>query len=232
MKFVFSVLSFALMAVGFSQEKAPKALADYLQPGISVKGDVVVVVPPDEIKTYIKKVDEARRADPEWFREHSKSAKPGIPLPFHEKLGLTKTEYAEYRKLWDQRKMEPVPRGQVILRLEEANGKWLIRASGPAWEFTTMRYDPKADTFTSINGAMKRIEDVKADKDSILGAWSGKEWKMENADGISITKENLAIGKLDDGSYGLLIYRLQEISPKGIRLDDKSLIVRFAIKRE
>lgn len=236
MKTVFSVACLSLIPLASSllaQDKAPAVFADYLQPNVAVKGEVVAVVPPDEIQAYIDKVDEVRKSDPGWFEEYSKNAKPGVPLPYHEKLGLSKAEYEEYLKLWDQRKMEALPQGELVVRLEPASdNRWRIRVSGPGSDITTMFYNPKDDTYTSTSGVMKRIEDIKADKRSILGEWTGKEWKMELNDGFGITKENLAIGKLTDGSYGLLVYRIQEVSSTGTRLFDKSMVIRFAIKRD
>lgn len=232
MKHLITLFSLALLTFSPGQEKTPAVFSDYLQSGVPVKGEVVLVVPPEEIQQYIDKVEKARKADPEWFSEYSKNAKAGIPLPFHEKLGLSEKEYAEYIKLWDQRAMEPVPKGQLIVQLEEKNEKWRIRATGPASELTTMFYDPKTDKFTTISGTLDRIEDIKADKRSILGAWTGKEWKMEVDDGFGITKENLAIGKLADESYGLIVYRIQEVSHTGRRLFDKSMVVRFTVKKK
>lgn len=232
MKTLISLFSIGLLVFSSAQDKAPATFADYLQLNTPVKGEIVVVVPPEEIQTYIDKVDKVRLSDPEWFQEFSKNAPSGVPLPFHEKLGLTKTEYDEYRKLWDQRKMEPVPRGELILRLEEKAGKFRIRASGAASELTTMFYDPKADTYTTTSGTLKRIEDIKANKDSILGAWTGKEWKMETDDGFGITKENIAIGKLTNGDFGLIVYRIQEVTRSGSRIFDKSMVIRFAVKRD
>ncbi|MGJ8725447.1 MAG: hypothetical protein ACSHYB_12890 [Roseibacillus sp.] len=227
----FLLLSLLFTLSTSAQEKAPAVFADYLVPDVAVKGEIVAVVPPEEIEKYIAKVDEVRKTDPEWFEEYSKNAKPGIPLPYDEKLGLSKTEYEEYLKLWDKREMKPLPQGELIVRLEKAGERWRIRVTGQGSDITTMFYDPKADTYTTTSGTLNRIEDIKADKRSILGEWTGKEWKMEANDGFGITKENLAIGKLSDGSYGLLVYRIQEVSEKGRRLFDKSMVIRFAVKR-
>lgn len=199
---------------------------------MAVKGNIVVVVPPEEIQKYIETVEASAKKDPEWFSEYSKNAKPGIPLPYNDKLGLSEKEYADYLKLWDARAMEPVPQGELIVRLEKSDsGHWMIRVTGQGSELTTMRYDEKADTFTSVSGTLERIDDIKADKLSILGAWTGKEWKMQLEDGFGSTKENLAIGKLSDNSYGLLVYRLQEASSSGRRLFDKSMVIRFALQK-
>ena len=228
---IFLLLSLLFTISAFAQEKAPAVFADYLVPNVAVKGELVAVVPPEEIEKYIDKVDIIRKKDPEWFAEYSKNAKPGIPLPYDEKLGITKAEYEDYLKLWDQREMKPLPQGELIVRLEKAGERWRIRVTGQGSDITTMFYDPKADTYTTTSGVLKRIADIEADKRSILGEWTGKEWKMELNDGFGITKENLAIGKLADGSYGLLVYRIQEVSETGRRLFDKSMVIRFVVKR-
>jgi hypothetical protein len=64
---------------------------------------------------------------------------------------------------------------------------------------------------------------------SILGGWTGKEWKFEEETSLSKLKENFAIGKTSDGKYNLLVYRAQELTSSGKRLLDKSLVVRIPI---
>ena len=76
---------------------------------------------------------------------------------------------------------------------------------------------------------MKRLDEIKVDKDSILGEWTGSEWKFEEETTLGKTKENLAIGRYVDNKYGLIVYRVQEISSEGTRLLDKSMVIRFAI---
>ena len=94
--------------------------------------------------------------NPDWFREYSTDAKPGVPLPYHENLGLTQDEYTKYIELWDQRKMQPVPKGEVAIRLEQAKeGEWVIRVSGLGTPFSLLRYYEKTDEVRSTNGMMK-----------------------------------------------------------------------------
>lgn len=218
-----------LMATASSVDaasKAPKLLAAYLTKDKAVTGEVGLVVPPKEINKYIAKVQAAAKKDKAWHTEYAKKAKPGIPLPWHEKLGLTKEEYAEYLKLWDQRKFKAVQ--QVVIRLEEPKPEeWMIRVSGVGMSISLLRYNPKTGSFKSPNGELKRIEDIDAEASSILGAWKGQEWRYENNTEFISTKENLAIGQHKDGKSCLLIYRLQE-STSGHRLADKSLVIRFS----
>lgn len=218
----------ALMPISAQSDAVvvPEVLAAYLAKDKTVSGEVGAIMPPEEINKYIAKVQAAAKTNPEWYAEFSKEAKPGIPLPWHDNLGLSKEDYEDYLKLWDQRQFKAMQ--QVVIRLEEPKpGEWMIRVSGVGMTISLLRYNPETGNFKSPNGELKRIEDIDAEERSILGAWSGKEWRyVSNSEFIS-TKENLALGSYKDGKQCLLIYRLQE-STNGRRLADKSLLIRFS----
>ncbi|MCW1883600.1 hypothetical protein OKA04_02600 [Luteolibacter flavescens] len=227
MKSTFAAV-FALVAPAVIAAEAPKALADYLIPNTMIKGEIVVVVPPKELDKYIVKVEESARKDPEWFREHAKKGKPGVPLPFDERLGLTKEEYDDYLKYWGKREFKGIE--AVPIRLSAgSDGRWNIIVGGRAATLSTLKFDPKTDSFKSPNGELKRIEDVAADANSTLGAWTGHEWKFEEKSGFGTIKENFAIGKTGDKKYGLLVYRLQEVSDQGHKTADDGMVVRFPL---
>ncbi|MFK7910740.1 MAG: hypothetical protein AB8F34_09055 [Akkermansiaceae bacterium] len=214
-----------LTSLTASADKTPEILAKFLIKDKAVPGDVGAIVPPEAINKYITKVQDAAKADPEWHKEYAKNAKPGIPLPWHEKIGLSKEEYTDYLKQWDKREFKTVQ--QVLIRLEEPKpGEWMIRVSGVGMPVSLLRYDPKKDIFKSPNGELVRIDDIDAEERSILGAWAGHEWRYEKKTEFISTKENLALGKYKDGKHCLLIYRLQE-STSGLKLADKSLVIRF-----
>lgn len=208
--------------------QVPEVFDGLLPEGRPVKGEVGMVLPPKEIEKYMAKVEVAARRNKEWYLEHSKNAKPGVPLPYDERLGLTKTEYDEYLALW--RKREFKTEEEIGLLLKKSGQGWSITAGGEAAPISTLRYDPATDSFTSPSGRLKRIEDIKADPDSILGAWSGSEWKFEEESSISKFRENIAIGRFVGQPYGLIVYRAQEMSTEGTRLMDKSVVVRVAIQ--
>jgi hypothetical protein len=227
MKFHTPLVAFSL-AASLSAAEVPKVFAGLFEQNVPVKGQIGVVMPPPEIEKYIAKVEAAARKDPKWFREFSGQSKPGAPLPYDERLGLAKAEYDEYLALWEKREFKP--REQVMLLLRQSAGDtWSITSTGAGSVFSTLRYNSKGDLFRSPNGEMKRIDDIKADSSSILGAWSGLEWKFEEETGLGKIKENFALGRLADNKHGLIIYRAQELSSEGTRLLDKSLIVRFPL---
>ncbi len=218
---------FAIFTATLSAE-VPEVFKGLFEEEIPVRGSIGMVMPPTEIEKYIVKVEAAARKNPKWFKEFTESAKPGAPLPFHEDLGLTKEEYEDYLALWAKREFKPAK--EVILVLRETFGDtWTLTASGDADSISTLRYEPTKDVFRSPNGEMKRLEDIQANADSILGAWTGKEWRFEEETGLGKTKENFAIGTMTGTGFGLVIYRAQEISTEGSRLLDKSIVIRFAL---
>ncbi len=222
------ILSLLLLLTSILSADVPEVFKGLFEEEVPVRGSIGVVMPPPEIEKYLAKVETAARKNPDWFKEYSSASKPGVPLPYHENLGLTKEEYDEYLALWEKREFKG--REDVMLVLRKTLGDtWSITASGEAGIVSTLRYDPETDTFRSPNGIMKRLEDIDASADTILGAWTGKEWRFEETTGLGQTKENFAIGKFKDSGFGLVVYRAQEISTEGSRLLDKSLVIRFPL---
>jgi hypothetical protein len=227
MKIPFALAVSAIVSSAMAAE-APDIFAGLLKPGTPTRGQVGMVLPPPEIDKFVAKVESSARENTEWFREFSAKAKPGVPLPYDDRLGLTREEYDEYLALWNKREFKPMEDVVLILR-EASGGAWTIAATGGASTLSTLRYTPETDTFRSPNGELKRIDDIAADPASILGAWTGKEWKFEEETSLGKTKENFALGRMADGKWGLVVYRVQELSSEGTRLLDKSLVIRFPL---
>ena len=221
------VLVVGLLAGGAWAQKVPAPLNQYLELNKALDGEVFIVLPPKDIEKYVTKVRESASKDPEWFKEFSADATPGVPLPFHEKLGLSKKEYQDYRKLWRDREFKVLEK--IRLRLEKDGERYLIRIAGrKGSKIELLRFDPKKKVFVSPNGTLEQIKDIDADPDSILGGWTGQEWKYFEKTSLGATKENFAIGKTKDGKYGMIVYRLQDVSSTGRPLFDDSVVIRFA----
>ena len=163
-------------------------------------------------------VSQAAAKDQKWFTEYSKDTKPGIPLPFHEKLGLTKEEYDDYLLLWSKREFKVAQEITLLLR-RGSEGRWNIIAS-VFWDAQFDKINWTGNLGTTLPG--------KNDAGSKAAAWTGKEWRFEEETTLSKLKENFAIGTTADNKYHLLVYRAQEMTSNGTRLLDKNLVLRIA----
>jgi len=227
MKFLASLFALASIACLHAAE-VPKVFEGLMEQNIPVRGQIGVVMPPPEIDKYVAKVQTAARQDPKWFKEFSGQATPGAPLPFDKRLGLTKEEYDEYLKLWNKREFKAIEDVVLLLR-NSAENTWTLSSTGTGSTLTTLRYMAKEDLVRSPNGELKRIKDIEAEPSSILGQWTGHEWKFEEETGLGKVKENFAVGQFADKKFGLIVYRAQELSSEGTRLLDKSLVIRFPL---
>jgi hypothetical protein len=220
---LFSLLSFLNFC---SAQNTPELFKNILIANQPVNAELVIIVPPSEIQQYIKKVEANAIKNQAWFEEYSKSSPPGVPLPFHENLGLSHEEYDQYIAAWGKREFKVIEKIKLMLR-KNSQDRWSILASGEGESISSLHYSEKDDNWKSTNGEMTRIKDIVADKMSILGAWNGKEWKYSEETNISKLKENFALGKTVDGKYNLLIYRAQEMTEAGTPLLDKSIVIRI-----
>ena len=224
---ILSLLTTALLFQALQASEVPEVL-QYLPKEKFVKAATTMVLPPKEIGRYLEIVDKAAAKDPEWFREQAKNAEPNTPPPYDERLGLTKEQYDEYIELWKKREFKTME--LLVLYLSETGENvWTIRTPGTIYPIATLKYDANEDVFKSPNGELERIEDVETNELNALGHWIGHEWRLEKESALGKTKENMAIGKTGDGKFGLIIYRLQELSSLGTRTYDKSLVIRFAL---
>jgi len=205
---------------------AGEKLTSYLKIDKKVQGELISVIPPKEINKFTIKVNEAAAKDPAWFEEFFKGIEDGTPLPFHEKLGLTKEDHDEYLKLWSERKIVPITETKAPLTLRKNGNKYKIEA--PGLPIGLLTYDSEKDQFNSTLGALKSTEAINAPAVSVLGAWSGNAWTYEAIDDFTNTKETLSLGRSKDGKYGFLLYRLRRLSLTGELLMDQSLVVRFS----
>ncbi len=227
-----SVILLTIVTLGIqSLVASPASLTTYFKTDSEyVQAEFGTVLPPEAIKPYLAKLRHAASADPEWFRNYSDSIQADEPIPYHEKLGLTKEEYDEYRALWNQRTFKKLKR--VDLRLEKKkDDTWMIRATGPGFPIQALTFSADFQTITSPNGTLKRSADISSSQNALLRAWSGAEWVLESKGSISDTRENFAIGKQANNKTGYLLYRMQEISSTGRKLYDNQILLQFPLKK-
>lgn len=207
-------------AVLVGAEKVPAVIDGYLPADYFVKGANVKVDFGQDFQAAAAKIQAAvAKAPKEVLEEIQKIAKPDEPLPFDERLGISKADYDKYIKAWEGRKLVPVE--EVVARWEAApDGKWKIKAisaaNGQPLPLTTLTYDSKTDSWSSPNGILKRQEkDVDFNKNNLFGQWKGPQWLFEDKSSLGTVIENFAVGKSDDKKNIFLVYRLVELASTG-----------------
>lgn len=222
----------ALVSIAGAAEPV-KVVGEYLPAGGTLASGAIVNVQFDkELPEYLKKFDDAAAKLPEAEQlELRKTLKPGQPIPFDSRFGMSKEDYDKYLEVWNRKKIvdvAPVVAGFVA---SGEPGIWKVASStqsGPM-PFSTLKYDENKGVWTSPNGVLERKADVDYNESNNLGAWKGQEWLYENKSSFSHTAENVLMGKTADGKYVFVIYNYLEVTTQGSVVDNKTVVLRFPV---
>ncbi len=224
-----SVLASSVLAAG-----RPEPVSNYLPGDKMVEGSVVVVILQDELKPYmdkmLKKMDtyslEKKKELVETIKE-----KPGQPVPYNDDIGLTKEEYQKYLECWKKTQIKDIAPVMIGVMNSGERDVWnlvTLAKNGPL-PLSTLKFNEKKNVWTSLNGELKFVEDIKNDDANLYGAWEGKEWKLEKKDILSEVTETITIAKTSDAKYAYIMYNILEKTPEGMIIDNSSIVLRVEL---
>ncbi len=224
------LMAAAMVAPAFAAETP--VVGGYLPENSLLQGALVKVELDKELPTYLQKIQETSNKLPkEEQQELAKLVKPGYPLPFDERFGLSKEDYDKYLASWNKKQVVDV--APIVLGLAGTPDKniWKMLSStqsGPL-PLSTLEYNSEKNVWVSPNGDLTFKGDVVHTADSQLGAWKGQEWLLEKKDSLSQFAENIIIGKTDDGKFIYVIYNILELTNEGRPTWNDSLLIRIPV---
>ncbi len=169
--------------------------ADILRAG-KIKVDVLdAVLPPRAMELGVK-MQKAMEADPTYFLKAVQKAKPGEPLPYDPHCGLTKEEYAEFLKLFDERKIAKVAEAEIEIK-EKSPSVFVFDGGESLPDLTGIEIDLDKDEVRTRIGTAKKQEEYATSADAPIGKCTGVEWSSEKAGSVirvSISRQH-ASGK-------------------------------------
>ncbi|MGV3659689.1 MAG: hypothetical protein ACO1TE_05880 [Prosthecobacter sp.] len=202
-----------ILAILFAVLAAPSLLAAEVvfPPAGKHKVDLLTVGMAKEAEAIGRKLQQSLAADPAWLESYLKeTAKPGEPLPYHQKMGVTRDEYATFLAAAGNMKLKKL--SDAVVSFEQAPEKLTLRIEGVALPCDTFAFSPDGRTMECSLGrsGAPRTIDLK-DESAPMGAWTGSEWALR---GGSLTpsltgredayRAEVAIGK--DSNQRNLIY--------------------------
>jgi hypothetical protein len=141
------------------------------------KADLLTVGMTAEAEGIGRKLQQSLAADPAWLESYLKesSPKPGEPLPYHQKMGITKDEYAAF--LGAAKGMGLRKLSDAIVKIEQAQGKVTIHIEGVALPSDTFEFSSDGETMKCSLGTSGGPEVIDQKNESgPTGAWTGSQW--------------------------------------------------------
>lgn len=155
------------------------------------------------------KMQQAIAKNPEVWKAALKNAKPGEPIAYDPRLGLTKSEYHEYLSLGFKLK-----KTSITARVKIAQEGHLITmhmgSGSPKHDKVVI--DMKSNTVITPLGVAGNFTRVEPSEDQkATGPWEGIEWKFEKFDKETDFPKNativkFALGKLKATGRGFMYY--------------------------
>jgi hypothetical protein len=177
--------------------------------------DLMALKAPPRLEELTKKLRQAVAKDPDWWLAHIQKAKPGEPLPYDARLGLTKEEYKEFLRLGQNMTLTKAKAAKV--RVKRDGGRVVLSFGEDLPGFKEVVLDLTADTVTTPFGVTTERSRIRASEgQKATGPWDGIQWKLEKAeeDPARITAVKFALGKLKGSGRGLLYYDVKQVGEK------------------
>lgn len=188
---------------------------EVLVPG-EITVDVMGLAVPQRAEEIGQKFKQALSKNPDWLVELSKKRKPGEPLPYDERMGISKAEYDEFINLSQKltaRKMKEAP-FSVTQKSEDV---FVLDGGKELNDLTGIEIDLKQDQVQTPFGTLTERSVINAPEHAALGAWKGVQWQRTQTDsnGITGTVAKLAIGKLKQLGRCVLYYDVRKMTTDG-----------------
>jgi hypothetical protein len=167
---------------------------------------------PPRMEELSKKLARAIAKNPDWWADHLKKAKPGEPVAYDVRLGLTKEEYEEYLSLVKKAVFKKVQTGKLNVKHGE---RVVLNGDDHLPNFKDIELDLKADAvITPYGTAAERSQITASDSQRASGPWDGVQWKLQKdeREPARSTSVLFALGKLKESGRGVLYYRVMQTS--------------------
>lgn len=179
-----------------------------LLPTGTVRAQVMELGAPPRMTELSSRLQAAARRDPAWWTAHVQAARPGEPLAWDARLGLTEPEYREFLSLTDSMRIRPV--APVDLHVSAAPGGWRVEGGTSLPELEGIVIDTVAWEVQTPLGKATMVKAITAnDNQRATGPWDGVQWQradssiVQTGSGTAIT---FALGRLRDSGRVLLYY--------------------------
>lgn len=206
MRFVLALsllLSFPQARAAQGQTPTVQAL---LRPG-QHRAELLDMGPSPRLQELTDKVKAAAQADPTWFQQHAAMATPGDPIPYHQKLGVTRAEYDELLHLLTTAQMRPSD--TVIVVIESTDKGFRLGTGTGIPSLRGLEIDTVANTVRAGVGLLASGDPILPTKDQqATGEWGGPRWTLETLNGASPTgtHASFAVGRHTASGRTIIYY--------------------------
>jgi hypothetical protein len=182
------------------------------------------LVAPPRLNLLTAKLQQAAQKQPEWWMDQLRKAKPGEPLPYHPRLGMTKAEYKELLSLGGAFTLRKIK--MVRLSVKRDGMRITFNGGEELPDLKAVVVNLGTGAVTTPFGTAADWSRIEAGPDQkATGPWNGVEWKLERVNertGLG-TVVTFDLGRLRQTGRGLLRYEVLQVNEQS-RTDYSDLL--------
>jgi len=151
------------------------------------------------------RIQEAARANMEWWIAHTRSTPEGQPMAYDARMGITEADYKEMLSLAESVVMQRGSAG--MLRISTIPNGWRLEGGTAFPEVTGVEIDTVARVVRTKFGELREFKVVEAnDEQRATGRWTGAQWNLSDIDDATTTGvvASFVLGKLEANNRTLL----------------------------
>ena len=156
-----------VLVSSLSAAEKPEIVGEYLPVGKMAEAAAVSVVLDESLQPFMEKIDGVFASLPDKDKKELVSQiVPGQPVPYDERLGWTKDEYAKYLECWKLKQVQEVAPVALGIFASGERNIWDLAAvaqQGPL-PMSTLKYDSSTKSWISPNGTLTLKGDVSYDE--------------------------------------------------------------------
>ncbi len=195
----------------------------------SLKADLMTLQASKQLQTISQKMKEALSQNQTWLQAYiKKHQKTQGALPYNSKMGISKEEY-QYLINNQNHAMRLHKKASIKLRFESKGDTIVIHSEPKTPLDGAVLTESKAKTMLGTLDQTSSIN--QTDPNSLTGAWTGKQWKLEQID-VAKQKMNqvkIAIGTLSESDEGIVYFNLKYINPAKNKRIEQFAVFYFPI---
>ncbi|MBI2932996.1 MAG: hypothetical protein HYY16_15235 [Planctomycetes bacterium] len=204
--------------------QVPKLLAH-----VKGKIDLMTLRTTPRLEELTAKLQAAAQEDPEWFQEHAREAKPGEPLPYDEKLGLTRAEYRDFLKLAKQTGL--VKAREVTVELaQDPEGVFTFQCEEDLPALHGVKINLKNAVVATPFGTCDQRSEIHTPPGHTF-PWDGYAWALEATFDPETNSGKLAkfhVGRLRNSNRGILYYKAKRVED-GALIDSVDVVITYPL---
>ncbi len=214
-----------------AQKQPTSPSVEALLPSDATTVDVMQITYPPGMEELTKKLAQAIAKNPDWWAEHVKKAKPGEPVAYDARLGLSQDEFTEYLAL--SKKAAYKKANTAKLNVKRTGERVVLTFDEQLPNLKPIELNLKADVVVTTYGtAASRSQITASEGQTATGPWDGVQWKLVNVEEKPARRTSIqfALGKLKESGRGIIVYNVSQVGEQA-RLNVR-YVFQYDLKRD